>query len=388
MALLSLRDVSLSFGGPRLLDHVDWQIERAWVRLCFWFFSLTSPRGRGSLGDMPRRLRIEYEGAIYHVMARGNARQDIVDDDDDRRRLRDDLEGTVGRTDWELLAFVLLSNHLHLLVKTPRPNLAAGMQLFLSRYALWSGRRRLGHLFQGRYKAELIEDKSYYWTVSRYIHLNPVRAGLTERPEQWPWSSSPGYHDIQQRLPFVAYESLLRAWGGEFGGSDPATAYRDFVASGLAEPPASPFREAFEGWVLGSDAFVDRLRRLAGPALEARSLAPEARRLAALDPDWVFRVVGDYYGLDDMAFGRRHERHLGRAVAAWLCRRYTEATLRALAARLGLGRPDSVPNLTRRVDEALRESPALASEVAEITRRLECRSEDQENVPELTNNKV
>jgi REP element-mobilizing transposase RayT len=87
---------------------------------------------RGLLNPMPRRLRIEYEGAIYHVMARGNARQDIVHDDDDRRRLVDDPDCTVGRTDWKLLAFVLLSNHLHLLVKTPRPNLAAGLQFFVS----------------------------------------------------------------------------------------------------------------------------------------------------------------------------------------------------------------------------------------------------------------
>jgi REP element-mobilizing transposase RayT len=83
-------------------------------------------------------------------MARGNAHQDIVRDDEDRRRLLDDLDRTVVRTDWELLAFVVLSNHLHLLVKTPRPNLAASMQFFLSRYALWWGRRRhrLGHLFE------------------------------------------------------------------------------------------------------------------------------------------------------------------------------------------------------------------------------------------------
>ena len=118
---------------------------------------------------MPRRPRIEFEGAIYHVMARGNARQRIVRDDHDRERLVDDLRRTVLRCGWELLAFVFMENHLHLLLKTPRPNLARGMQQFLSSYAIWHGRRhrRVGHLFQGRYRAELIEDESYYWTVSR-----------------------------------------------------------------------------------------------------------------------------------------------------------------------------------------------------------------------------
>ena len=151
------------------------------VRLCFWFF-VEFEGWSCSTHSMPRRPRIEFEGAIYHVMARGNARQRIVRDDHDRERLLDDLRRTVLRCGWELLAFVFMENHLHLLLKTPRPNLARGMQQFLSSYAIWHGRRhrRVGHLFQGRYRAELIEDESYYWTVSRYIHPNPVRAGLVD----------------------------------------------------------------------------------------------------------------------------------------------------------------------------------------------------------------
>jgi len=135
-------------------------------------------------------------------MARGNARQRIVRDDHDRERLLDDLRRTVLRCGWELLAFVFMENHLHLLLKTPRPNLARGMQQFLSSYAIWHGRRhrRVGHLFQGRYRAELIEDESYYWTVSRYIHLNPVRAGLVERPDAWRWSAIPTERGSRKRV--------------------------------------------------------------------------------------------------------------------------------------------------------------------------------------------
>jgi putative transposase len=170
---------------------------------------------------MPRRLRLEFEGAIYHVMTRGNARQDIVQDDDDRKRLLTDLERSILRYEWELLAFVILSNHLHLLLKTPQPNLAKGMQAFLSGYAVWSAkrRRRPGHWFQGRYKAEMIEDESDYWTVSRYIHLNPVRAGLVARPEDWERSSDPGYLAAGRRRPWVRYEARLAAWRGEWGGA-------------------------------------------------------------------------------------------------------------------------------------------------------------------------
>ena len=109
---------------------------------------------------MARRLRIQYSDAIYHVMARGNGRQDIVQDDADRGRLVACLERAVRRSGWSLYAFVFLTNHLHLVLKTPRPNLAKGMQLFLSSYANgWARRHRhCGHLFQGRYRTELVED--------------------------------------------------------------------------------------------------------------------------------------------------------------------------------------------------------------------------------------
>jgi putative transposase len=111
---------------------------------------------------MPRRLRIEYQGAIYHVMARGNAGQKIVRDDADRRRLIEGLEQAVVRHGWELLCYVIMGNHPHILLKTPRPNLGRGMQSFLSGYAIRAGRRwwRVGRLFQGRYRAQIIEDGS------------------------------------------------------------------------------------------------------------------------------------------------------------------------------------------------------------------------------------
>jgi REP element-mobilizing transposase RayT len=112
-----------------------------------WIISPLTAQAR----DMPRRLRIEFEGAIYHVMARGNARQRIIRDDAGRRRLLDGLERTVGRQQWDLVSYVVMDNHLHLLVKTRRADLGAGMQSFLSGYAIWAGRRwrRLGHVFQG-----------------------------------------------------------------------------------------------------------------------------------------------------------------------------------------------------------------------------------------------
>src|SRR5208337_1817361 len=143
---------------------------------------------------VPRRLRLQYPDAIYHLMARGNGRQDIVCDDLDRDRLQEHLGRAAIRCSWRVYAFAIMSNHLHVVLKTPQPNLAGGMQAFLSGYANgWSRRHRFsGHVFQGRYRTELVEDETYLWTVTRYVHLNPVRGRLVEHPTAWAWSSYPG----------------------------------------------------------------------------------------------------------------------------------------------------------------------------------------------------
>ena len=146
---------------------------------------------------MPRRLRIQYPGAIYHIMARGNGRQDFVPDVRDRERLLSDLARTVQRCSWRVDAFVILSNHLDIVLKTPLPNLARGMRRFLSAYAnAWARRHGLcGHVFQGRSRTELVEDETDLWTVSRSVHRNPVGTCLAEHPSAWPWSSNHGHVD-------------------------------------------------------------------------------------------------------------------------------------------------------------------------------------------------
>ena len=150
---------------------------------------------------MARKLRFQYPDAIYHLMARGNGRQSIVRDDADRDRLVDYLGRAAVRCTWRVYAFVIMSNHLHVVLKTPVPNLSRGMQSFLSAYAnAWARRHRFrGHVFQGRYRTELIEDESYLWPVTRYVHLNPVRARSVEHPSAWVWSSYPGYSRDRSR---------------------------------------------------------------------------------------------------------------------------------------------------------------------------------------------
>ena len=298
---------------------------------------------------MARRLRLQYPEAIYHVMARGNGRQHIVRDDLDRDRLVDHLGRAAVRCSWRVYAFAVMPNHLHVVLKTPHPNLARGMQMFLSAYAnRWSRRHRFnGHVFQGRYRTELVEDESSLWTVTRYVHLNPVRGRLVDHPSAWAWSSYPGYARRVHRLDWVAYDELLASWSGAFGGADPAGDYRRYVTAGLAEPPASPWKEAYHGWILGSEAFIDRVRAMVrtNPGREQRR---ESRLIRGVTLSRVIEVVCASYEIDRSELRRRGSRHPARAALAYLARSFTTVANVGLVEELGVSRAESVPNLTRR----------------------------------------
>ncbi len=140
---------------------------------------------------MARPLRIEYAGAVYHVTSRGNARQSIFKDDQDRQQFLRTLKRITDRYRWVFHAYCLMKNHYHLVVETPEGNLAKGMREINGVYTQSYNRRhhRSGHLFQGRYTAILVQKDSHLLEVCRYVVLNPVRAHAVERPEQWKWSS-------------------------------------------------------------------------------------------------------------------------------------------------------------------------------------------------------
>jgi REP element-mobilizing transposase RayT len=146
---------------------------------------------------MTKPLRIEYPGAIHHVMSRGNLRRSVFEEEPDYQRLLQGPEQTVGRFGWDLLSCVLMPNHFHLFLRTPQPSLSRGMQYLASGYADWHAKRqrRPSCLTQDRFKAALVENERCFWTVSRYIHLNPVwgKQPLATHPADWPWSSYLGH---------------------------------------------------------------------------------------------------------------------------------------------------------------------------------------------------
>jgi REP element-mobilizing transposase RayT len=240
---------------------------------------------------MPRPLRIEYEGAMYHVMSRGDRREDIFLDDQDRRSFLRALGETCAKTGWEIHAYVLMSNHFHLVVETPQPNLSLGMKWMLGTYTQrWNRRwRRWGHLFGGRYKAQNIDERSpgYIRAACDYVHLNPERAHLlpVEEPlESYAWSSYPAYLKAKLRPTWLCTDRLL----GEHG-KETARHHLRLFAKGMelqrqeARAPAAENVFA-SGWRIGAEDFAgwlsEKLGRRGAPSERARERRETDEQLA------------------------------------------------------------------------------------------------------------
>ena len=180
---------------------------------------------------MARRLREELEGGIFHVFARGNGKQAIYLDEDDRRTYLRMLGRAVERHNWRCLAYCLMDNHLHLLIETPDANLAVGMQRLHGLYAQTFNERhgRTGHLFQGRYGSVRVTTDAQLWMLVRYLAVNPVRAELCERPADWRWSSHGAV--AGSTLPRWLDHSRLLQYFAAVGG-DPVERYAAMIASG------------------------------------------------------------------------------------------------------------------------------------------------------------
>jgi putative transposase len=304
---------------------------------------------------MARPLRIEYRGALYHVISRGNEQRPIVTDDRDRTRRLDWLRRTVQTYGWNLHAFVLMTNHEHLFVETPEANLSAGMQYLNGSYTSYFNRRwqRSGHLFQGRFKAHLIDVRGYFQAVSRYIHLNPVRVKIISKPQYYPWSSYPGYIRASRALDWITYERVLMDFGP---GDVPARRrhYRQYVEAGMEFPAEYPFEDAEGGLVLGSDAFIDRIRN----TLSRRGKDPAIRELryfrARPTLEDIIQVVSRHTDTSPERWrpGCRCD-NAGRAIAAFVSRCWYGYSCTEIAEALGYTSISSVSRSVRYVQANL-----------------------------------
>lgn len=212
---------------------------------------------------MARKQRIHFRGACYHVILRGNAGQAVFIDDADRYRYFLLLQEATARFACRIHAFCCMSNHIHIAIQVDAFPLSRIMQNISLRYTTWINKkyRRSGHVFQGRYKAILIDADSYLLELVRYIHLNPVRAGMVSEPTDYPWS---GHHSYigNEKLPWLTTEWVLSQFSAEILRA--RKGYYEFVLAGMSESRRGKFHSGtLEGRILGNDCFADEAFRKA-----------------------------------------------------------------------------------------------------------------------------
>jgi REP element-mobilizing transposase RayT len=297
------------------------------------------------LEAMARKLRVEYPGAIYHVMNRGDRREAVFRDDADRQRFLATLGDTCVKTRWQVLAVCLMPNHFHLVVETPDANLVAGMKWLLGTYTNRFNRRHqlVGHLFSGRYKALLVEGSGggYLKTVCDYVHLNPSRAALIppEAPlRSYPWSSWPEYlKRTGQRWPWLGVERLL----GEYGVPKESAAgrhhlERELEARRRAESGAD-YRAIRRGWYFGEEAFRKELIERMGQRVGAEHYGEVRRESAVQRAEELIRTELARLGWPEAELARRRKGDRAKVALAARLRAETTMTVKWIAARLAMG---------------------------------------------------
>lgn len=327
---------------------------------------------------MARKIRIQFAGACYHIMSRGNKYEDIFISDKDRYSFLKTLGEVCERTGWKIHAYVMMSNHYHLLVETPEANLVDGMRWFQSTYTKrYNGRNKLvGHLFQGRYK-DLIMDSSdpegsgemdYFLTLSDYIHLNPVRAGLIDRTNPrlstYKWSSYPYYLKMKSRRPpWLHVEKVFKGMKikvDNSAGRKRYAQYMDLRVKELLDPRnKNRFEKEWEslrkGWFLGDDKFKEKLLDLAGKAMEGykkSSYSGETKRLhnerAAED---LVQEALKVLKLDNTQLVEMKKSDPHKQVIAYLLKKKTSVSNIWIAERLSMGYYTAVTNGVRAVKQ-------------------------------------
>jgi putative transposase len=235
---------------------------------------------------MARPLRIEYPEAVYHVTSRGNARSKIFSDDQDREIFLSILGSVVKRYHWLCHAYCLMDNHFHLMIETPEANLSIGMRQLNGLYTQRYNRRhhKPGHLFQGRYKAILVQKENYFLELCRYVVLNPVRAGVAEKPEVWRWSSYRTTAGLRKELDYLTTDWIL----GQFNSKRTVAQrqYRVFVREGMHRK--SPWDELRGQVVLGEEGFFEKIKDLLEDRKQVKEIPRSQRYVSRPSLDRIF----------------------------------------------------------------------------------------------------
>jgi putative transposase len=316
---------------------------------------------------MPRKLRIEYPGAIYHVMNRGDRREDIFLSEIDRRDFIKTLGEACEKTGWQVHAYCLMGNHFHLVLETPEANLVSGMRWLLSTYTIrFNHRNKLfGHVFAGRYKSQIIDGSGngYLRIACDYVHLNPVRAKLLRRDESfasYPWSSLQWFLTAPKRRPsWIRVDRLFGEHGIQADNAKGRQQFQNRMEKRRAEEDDQKINAPLRrGWLLGSEEFRKSLLLRMQSKLSTNHAGKLRREWAEAKADTIIEaeLAQRRWTSEHLLMLRKHDPEKLK-IAARL-RRETVLPMKWIAARLHLGTSNSA---NVRVQQWLKNNPSPTS---------------------------
>ncbi len=333
---------------------------------------------------MARKLRVQYEGALYHITARGVEQRVIFDDDKDREHFIGSIANGVKEYGVRLYLYCLMTNHFHLLLETPCGNLSSFMHKIQTAHTVYYNRRhnRCGHLLQGRFGSKLVDGDEYLDRLSRYLHLNPIyiarniKKPLEERIRilrNYKWSSFPGYAGLAEKMDFIEEEPLLNMTGGRKK-KEKRRNYRRYVEAGLARSDKE-FIDILKDskWGIGDKRFQEWIRDLhLDMAMKVKR--PEDvsfRRIELhLKPEFVMHAVADEFDVDARALKTKLYGNRARAVAARMLTRYAGLNQRDIASMLNMGTGAAVCQQLKTLKEDLLKNKNITDKVSKIEKLL------------------
>jgi len=321
---------------------------------------------------MARSLRVEYEGAIYHVTARGNEQRPIFRSDADRLFFTKKLSSISKAQHIRLYAYVLMNNHYHFLLETPRANLSSFMQQFNTAYTVYFNRRyqRSGHLFGGRYKAKLVEGDRYLLNLSRYVHSNPVKTKeMADKTSSeaisyltdYLWSTFPSYIGVAPKNDFVDYKPLSLLVAGQQKVKK-GEAYKKYIESGLAKTDKE-FHTILHrsSKAIGSDTFCQHAEELYREVTQKGCPLDAAFRRVevGIKPSVILSEICAHFHASPHSLAKRRNNSTPRLLAIKLLKEEAGLTQRAIAKMVGLSDGSSVSRLLAKINNTLRTDDSL-----------------------------
>ncbi len=283
---------------------------------------------------MARQLRIEYKGAFYHVISRGERLGNIFFEDNDRLKFLEKLREAVHKFNLKIHCYVLMSNHFHLLVETPEGNLSRSMHFLNTSYSNWfkSKHQIVGSIFQGRYKSILVDKEAYLLNLSAYIHLNPVRAGIVSMPDEYAWSSFK-YYKKNVKLRWIFTSDVLNMFSGE------PEEYKKFVYDQIAKESKVKKEKLFgKDSILGEERFREKIKKIIKLGIKKDNMRekPDLKNLNRPRIEDIKRIIINTFQVKEEELMIKKNNNKYRKLFLYGLRKYTNLSLKGIGDLCGM----------------------------------------------------